>query len=220
MKVILIHGIGNNNPGWLAAIGADRILGIPQRDILEFNYEDLMETNWANQILIWAGRIAASYYAGPVAGLAANKLQDYIDDILTYFIVPGVHKSILTRLAEVLKSNPDAIVIGFSLGSVVAYETLKNYPGVGGRPVLITIGSPLGSPPLETLVKRFLRVPDKNRPVVQDWFNVYSRLDALSGNIEGLGCQNKDQFKIRATHRMQTYLRQVAKLLPTIFYTP
>lgn len=217
MKIILLHGIGNHNPGWSQELQAHAVLGVPEEDIIEFNYEDLMESNWANRLLIGAARVVASYYATPAAGFAANYVQDHLNDILTYFVVPGVRKKILARMATVLDRHPDAMVIGFSLGSVVAYEAIKNYPGVGGLPVLITIGSPLGSPALDGLVKRFLKVPDKTRPMVSGWFNLYSRLDPISGRISGLGCKQKDQFKVQATHNMRRYLEHIKDLLAEQF---
>ncbi|MGE3329313.1 MAG: hypothetical protein AB7J37_00290 [Candidatus Melainabacteria bacterium] len=196
---------------------AAQILGVPKSDIIEFNYEDLMEDNWANKILVLTARLAASYYATPVAGFAANYVQDYGDDILMYFVVPGVRKKIMNRLATVLQEYPNALVIGFSLGSIVAYETLKNQPKNAKDRVLITLGSTLGSPVLQILVKRFLKVSNRERPNVQGWFNIYSPLDVLSGRIEGLGCDQKDQFKVKSIHRMKNYLKQVKRLLPQFF---
>ncbi len=217
MKVIAINGIGNADPGWTKHVQVKETLGIQEDQLIEFVYEDLMEKNWLNKALVWSARIAALYYAKPVVGLAANYIQDYVDDILVYFLVPGVRKKILNRLANVLRQNPNAIVIGFSLGSVVAYETIKNYPGIGGKPVLITIGSTLGSPPLEKLVKQFLKVPNRNRPVVTDWFNIYSSDDILSGYIDGLGCKPGDQFPIKSFHNMQTYLKAVKAIFSPLF---
>jgi len=217
MKIILIHGIGNYNPGWSADMKAAKILGVPEESIIEFNYEDLMEDNWANKILVTAARLAASYYATPAAGFAANYVQDYADDILMYFVVPGIRKKIMNRFAATLQKNPGAVVIGFSLGSIVAYETIKNFPKAGGKPILITIGSALGSPPLKALVKQFLKVPDKARPTVKGWYNIYSTVDVLSGKITDLGCNSKDQFKAKSMHKMTTYLKHVKRLLPQFF---
>lgn len=216
MKIILLHGIGNYNPGWSAEIKAAKILGVPEESIIEFNYEDLMENNWANKILVLAARLAASYYATPAAGFAANYVQDYADDIVMYFVVPGIRKKIMNRFAALLQKNPEAVVIGFSLGSIVAYETIKNFPKAGGKPTLITIGSALGSPPLKALIMQFLKVPDKARPTVKAWYNIYSTMDVLSGKITGLGCNTKDQFKVNAMHKMSTYLKHIKHLLPQV----
>ncbi len=218
MKIILIHGIGNSNPGWSADLKADQILGVPQDAIIEFNYEDLMENNRFNRALVFAARVAASYYATPVAGFAANYVQDYVDDILMYFVVPGVRKKILNRLVGVLQQHPRAIVMGFSLGSVVAYETFKNFPNTAYEKTLITLGSPLGSPPLKALVKQFMKVPDKSRPIVENWFNFYSTTDLISGKITGLGCNFKDQFKVKSLHKMDSYLEDVKRKLPELFH--
>ncbi len=217
MKIIVLNGIGNANHGWSRRLRVASILGVPQDEIVEFVYEDLMEKNWLNKLLVWGARIAGTYYASPAAGLAANYIQDYVNDILMYFIVPRVRRKILARLATVLKLHPNAIVIGFSMGSIVAYEAIKNHPGVVGYPIFITLGSTLGSPPLKALVKKFLKVPDKKRPLVKDWFNVYGDDDPLSGYVEGLGCYRKDQFKIHNTHNLQTYLKHIKTRFPELF---
>ncbi|MDX2086054.1 MAG: hypothetical protein SFZ03_11785 [Candidatus Melainabacteria bacterium] len=209
MKIILIHGIGNYNPGWSAALQADQILGVTPDRILEFNYEDLMENNWVNKLLVMGARVAASYYAGPAAGIAANVVQDYIDDILTFFAVPGIRKKIMSRLLVFLEKFPDAIIIAYSLGSIVAYETVKNYPESAKGHILITVGSPLGSPALNVMVKRFIKVPDHLRPNVTGWFNFYSKEDFISGYINGLGCRQPDQFRINSTHSLTTYLQHI-----------
>lgn len=217
MKIILIHGIGNHNPGWSVDMKADQILGVPKSALIEFNYEDLMEDNWINKTLVVAARVVASYYATPVAGFAANYVQDYIDDILMYFVVPGIRKKIMNRLESTLETHPKALVIGFSLGSIVAYETIKNFPEAGKKPTLITMGCPLGSPALKVLVKRFLKIPDKSRPAVENWYNVYSPVDVLGGKITHMGCDVKDQFKVKSLHSMTMYLKHVRRLLPQLF---
>lgn len=217
MDIIVLNGIGNANAGWSRRLHVAETLGISEDRLIEFVYEDLMEKNWLNKAMVWTARMAGTYYASPAAGMAANYVQDYVNDILMYFIVPGIRKKILKRLANLLQKHPNAVVIGFSLGSIVAYETIKNYPGIGGRPILMTVGSTLGSPPLETLVKRFLKIPNKNRPLVQDWFNIHSSHDPLSGLIEGLGCHDKDQFKIQAGHKLQPYLKHARIRFPHLF---
>ncbi len=214
MKIILIHGIGENDPGWSDALNADQILGVAPDRIVEFHYDDLMAHTWLSRLLV---RAAKMFIPVPAAVKAISSLQDYVNDILMYFVVPGVRAKILKRLSGVLREYPDAIVMGYSLGSIVAYETLKIHPQDARNHILVTLGSPLGSPLLQTLVKRFLKVPDFTRPNVPAWFNLYSPLDVLSGRIDGLGCHPQDQFRVKVFHNMQTYLYHTKRLLPHIF---
>lgn len=106
--------------------------------------------------------------------------------------------------------------MGYSLGSIAAYETLKIHPQDARNHILVTLGSPLGSPLLQSLMKRFLNVPDFNRPNIPAWFNLYSPLDILSGRIDGLGCHPQDQFRITVLHDMRAYLQHTKRLFSHI----
>jgi surfactin synthase thioesterase subunit len=68
------------------------------------------------------------------------------------------------------------IVIGHSLGSVVAYEAMHRL--THALPLLLTIGSPLG---LETIIYQHLRPQPPEFPsVVQRWVNVTDRNDLVA----------------------------------------
>ncbi|MGG2319942.1 hypothetical protein, partial [Salmonella enterica] len=56
------------------------------------------------------------------------------------------------------------------------------------------------------IVKKFLRVPEKSRPNVINWFNIWSQFDPISGPIEDLGCEKKDQIKIKNSHNLLKYV--------------
>ncbi|QNP68225.1 hypothetical protein IAG44_01240 [Streptomyces roseirectus] len=69
-----------------------------------------------------------------------------LKDLRRYLYVPGIRKRVQARIVAAL--GPDTrIVIGHSLGSVVAYEALHNVDGATTE-LLLTVGSPLGIPHL------------------------------------------------------------------------
>jgi pimeloyl-ACP methyl ester carboxylesterase len=69
-----------------------------------------------------------------------------------------------------------AAVIGHSLGSVIAYETVRELPPDQPLPLLITLGSPLGL----SAVNRRLRQPPGYPVAVQRWVNLADRDDVVA----------------------------------------
>lgn len=197
-KIVAVHGIGNAQPGWSESLSLD--LDIPQENWIEFCYDDLMDQSALNQVIVAATRIYLTHTYGPEVAALASGAEDYLDDIITYFLMGNARLAIQLRLNGILMENPDAIIVSHSLGTVVAYETLKNFPLKAHT--FFCLGSPLS----KGLVKRFLKVPDKSRPNVRNWFNVWSFLDPISGKIEDLGCQEQDQFKVQNTHNLLRYV--------------
>ena len=75
------------------------------------------------------------------AGLAERALLFDLRQVRRYFGEPEIRRAAQRSLADAL--SPDVrVVVGHSLGSVVAYETLCAYPG--SVRMLVTLGSPLG----------------------------------------------------------------------------
>ncbi len=197
-KIVAIHGIGNAEPGWSDLLRMD--LDIPQEDWIEFCYDDLMDRSFFHRMVVAAAKVWLARTYGPEAAILATGAEGYINDLVSYFVMNGSRLEIQVRLKAILKEHPDSIILGHSLGSIVAYETLKNFDLKAHT--LFTLGSPLS----KFLVKKFLRVPEKTRPNVIHWFNVWSPFDPISGKIEGLGCNAKDQFKIKNTHNLLKYV--------------
>jgi pimeloyl-ACP methyl ester carboxylesterase len=197
-KIVAIHGIGNNKPGWSDSLRA--FLDIPESDWIEFNYEDLMDKTWFHRVVVTATKVYLSHTYGPEAAALGAGTEDYFNDLVSYFVMNGTRLEIAVRLKEILRAHPDAIILAHSLGSVVAYETLKNFDL--SAHTLITMGSPLS----KHLVKRFLRVQNRERPKLVNWYNVWSLFDPVSGKVEGLGCHRTDQFHIRNTHFLLGYV--------------
>jgi hypothetical protein len=114
------------------------------------------------------------------AGLAERALIGFIKQVHRYFAEPELRAAVIKRVTEII--HPDTrVVIGHSLGSVVAYEALC---ARSDRPVraLITLGSPLG---IRNLIFEQLHpAPTGGRgawPVgVQQWTNIADRSDVVA----------------------------------------
>ncbi|MGW1994935.1 alpha/beta fold hydrolase [Embleya sp. NPDC001921] len=92
-------------------------------------------------------------------------------------------EAVLRRLG-----SDTTILVGHSLGSVVAYETLCAHPGRGVH-TLITLGSPLGLPGL--ILDRLRPPPRRNGrgqwpAAVLNWHNINDRYDVVAA-IKKLG---------------------------------
>lgn len=197
-KIVAIHGIGNTKPGWSEFLRLE--LEIPQENWIEFHYDDLLDRSSFNRLVVSAIRVLLTRIAGRDAADLASAPKDYINDIVSYFMLKRTRKAIQERLAKELQANPDAIILAHSLGTVVTYETFKNFDLTAHT--LFTFGSPLS----KKLLKRFLRVPDFKRPRVKDWFNVWGMFDPIGGKVTGLGCKVKDQYRIHNAHDLLVYV--------------
>lgn len=208
-KIVAIHGIGNAQPGWSEFLRLE--LGIPKENWLEFYYDDLLDKSIFSKLLISFVRKFLKHLAGPEAAILDSISREYVNDILSYFLQKGMRAAIQSRLSKVLESNPDAIILSHSLGTVVVYETLKNFRLKAHT--LFTFGSPLS----KDLVKRFLQVPDFRRPKVVDWINVWGRFDPIGGKVTGLGCKVKDQIRINNAHDLFVYVHSQKQMILALY---
>jgi hypothetical protein len=136
----------------------------------------------------------------------------------------GAFFQVQARFAAVLA--PDTkLVIGHSLGSVVAYEGL--YRNQHRKFPFITIGSPLASPYLileplrERAAQYFKRSVDAGLPwpEVSSWTNFYAGPDVWCVPIEGLAqripgvrdvrVEHGSTFHPKETHQLTSYLEHI-----------
>jgi len=168
-----LRHIPTNNPGWLFGISA------------------LLGYIWFNLFVLYAFT-KLQRAIGPYFKLLA--------DIVRYIGLPeyrtAIHSELSTTLATVVNGDCECLVIvGHSLGSVIAIQHLMSNPAVFGtvkRIVLITLGSPI-----RRLLYRFFPElypsPDELARTVEgelhvqgtdfSWINVYRLLDPLGSRL-------------------------------------
>lgn len=108
----------------------------------------------------------------------------FIDDVYAYFYKDEQRKAIHNRLIFLLDlhtATPDKeplIVIGHSLGSIVAYEVLAEH--IYPVDKLITLGAPLGIEAVKSELRKHhgerLKVPGG----VKEWLNFADRFDVVA----------------------------------------
>lgn len=121
--------------------------------------------------------------ADPASDIA---LQHVLTDLGRYYHEAGIRDALRGRLwsaiEEAHREDKRIMVIGHSMGSIVAYDTLRAI-GKVRRDVLvdhfITIGSPLGLPPVKFRIAEeedLVRTPS----IVRKWTNQAERRDAVA----------------------------------------
>jgi alpha-beta hydrolase superfamily lysophospholipase len=97
-------------------------------------------------------------------------------DVYAYFFGgagDAMRDRLRTTLAEV---DGPVVVIAHSLGSIIAYDVLREAGPARDIPLLVTVGSPLGVTEIQDLVATPLRVPDD----VAAWRNVADGRDLVA----------------------------------------
>jgi alpha-beta hydrolase superfamily lysophospholipase len=98
---------------------------------------------------------------------ALNQVTRYLFDELT--------RALAQQRVLDLVEDDTRVIVGHSLGSVVAYECAHRLSQP--LPLLVTLGSPLG---LRTIVTDHLRPPPSFPPRVVRWMNVADREDFVA----------------------------------------
>ena len=139
---------------------------------------------------------------GQKAAVAAGVKQ--LHQVRRYIENEGLRGAILRRVIEHLPASGEIVLVGHSLGSVVAIDLLDHLPlGVTVKR-FVTIGSPAGSSFVhensDRLLKRF------PYGIVEDWSNLYGRADIVTAG-RGLG----STFPAAADHPIAVGARHAAK---------
>jgi hypothetical protein len=108
--------------------------------------------------------------------LLRQLLQQLIPDADAYFFTDQ-RQPIRERLRQALNAVAGPVVVGHSLGSVIAYDVLSEAAfAASAVPLLVTLGSPLGYTEIQDVVTRPLRLPAP----VQLWANFTDPLDLIA----------------------------------------
>ena len=159
-----------------------------------------------------------SVYGEPIMGR-----QDYIRKVACDGIIyrkkfarpiQADFNEVLTRI-ETLNPAKPIVVIGFSLGSVVAYETFQKYPA-HKRVSLVAVGSPLDGPSFETAylntqTKRLtkgVKVNNLAESKLKAFYNVCGTMDPICG---------AGQLRKAISHRQHVYYASPTSHLLTPF---
>lgn len=195
MKYIVIHGIGDSKAGWAKDLYIE--LGCRADDIIEFNWEDNVERSYFDRFTRWL------LYKTP----ATRALLDYGADVPRYFFDKRLRRSIINELGLAMyMMNEPFYLVGFSLGSVIALETIAD---VEERDTLcaglITLGSPISQWVLRKLVKH-------PKAMKRPWVNLWSHKDRISAEIV-VGYTKPFNFAVDVGHNLEAYVAKLREVL-------
>ena len=103
-----------------------------------------------------------------------KSLETFTRDVFLYTTRAGVRDEIDSIVAQKLTDEP-TVVVSHSLGTVVAYNVLRNERRSLKVPLLVTLGSPLG---VRAVRDQFR--PLKYPPVVAGWYNAFDTRDVVA----------------------------------------
>ncbi|KGN36353.1 hypothetical protein [Knoellia subterranea] len=176
---VIIQSAGEPNPAeleFLAAAVSDTVatVGLTEEDI-RAHAEDgaVVEQGVQN----WPWVLAALRALENVPGLGNASLALATLDVYRYLRNPGIQTIIEGGVRKAFDSAGEFVVVGHSLGSVVAYDVLRRRAAAEGwsAPHFVTVGSPLA---VGTIVEALAPIgtPDG----VRTWFNAYDPQDVVS----------------------------------------
>lgn len=139
-----------------------RILRITQR-VRAFGFDWIPDPMWD---------------ALPPFVIGATDLLD-LDQVRRYVRQEGVRGAVMSHILDHLPSYGDVILIGHSLGSVIAIDLLDHLPERLHVRRFITIGSPANIKALHDGSERLLKKFPYSR--VDDWSNFLNRADIVTG---------------------------------------
>lgn len=109
-------------------------------------------------------------------GLNSQLLATFTRDVYVYLAYAGVRARINSIVADALRTDELCVVLAHSLGTVVAYDVLRERAATPQYPGLVTVGSPLGI----RAIRQQLATPLVSPPCVAHWFNAYDDHDVVS----------------------------------------
>jgi len=147
--------------------------GITEEQIQEMSGEQILERGPLNWEWMQTALKALDYYV-PYASSAAVSIRTR--DVYIYLNNPAVRKIINDGVEAAFNKDVETVVVGHSLGSVVAYDVLRNAGDANGWkiPLYLTVGSPLAV----TAIKEALR-PIEAPSCVGKWFNAMDERDVV-----------------------------------------
>ncbi|QQQ78117.1 hypothetical protein IOD16_06475 [Saccharothrix sp. 6-C] len=112
------------------------------------------------------------------AGLGHYAILKFVKQVGRYFADVELRAGVQAEVLSALKTGP-SVVVAHSLGSVVAYEILRDEPGLRVD-TLITVGSPLGLRVVRERLGIAADAAENWPPGVRRWVNVAATEDAVA----------------------------------------
>jgi hypothetical protein len=180
---ILENAVHSSNPR--DAGEAQRAIGALQRDLADEQGPRRAARQTAARTVAALDRIPWFTRGGLGALALANRT---LAQVTRYLANPEIRSHAIHQVSKHLTPHTQ-VVIGHSLGSVVAYETLRNRPADPPLPLLVTLGSPLGLSAINRRLSNPLGYPDG----LVRWVNIAADDDVVAARPNLLRVFDRDR---------------------------
>ncbi|HET7251818.1 MAG TPA: hypothetical protein VFI79_18395 [Gemmatimonadales bacterium] len=110
-----------------------------------------------------------------VPGGSGSSVALFTNDVYQYLSAPGIRDAIDTGVRGAFRPGVPTVVVGHSLGTIVAYNVLRRDGDSWDVPQLVTVGSPLAV----SIIKKQL-TPIRYPRCVKAWFNAMDPRDIVA----------------------------------------
>ena len=151
--------------------------GITSEQLVEISGPQILDRgvlNWAwVQALLSALDRHVPYASGATIALFTHDVYQYLKN-------SSVREAIDEGVAAAFDQSVEAVVVGHSLGTVVAYNLLRMQGHLTNWkvPLFVTLGSPLGVREIQRTLRAF--APVRCPQCVSDWFNALDARDVVA----------------------------------------
>lgn len=152
-----------------AGITDDQLAAIASQEVLE---RGPLNWGWVQVILQGIDRY--------VPGASSTTLALFTYDVSQYLNNSAIREIIDEGVSTAFHPNVETVVVGHSLGSVVAYNLLRQQGHLRGWqvPLLVTVGSPLAVGEIRRSLRSF--APTRCPACVSRWFNALDERDVVA----------------------------------------
>jgi len=206
-------------------LASEAAQGISDPEYLDEPEQEML-LRWASELgapgeiaqgrLTQPARAAAEWIAcrfGLDSRLVKILASSFCREVYCYLSDPSRRGRVRNAVAETIAATRPRVVIGHSLGSVVAYETLWARPDLPVE-LFLTVGSPLALP--DVVFPKLEPTPSKGRgqrpPWVRHWVNVSDSGDfvaiprKLSDYFDGVDADLTTPIGVFDMHKVSNYL--------------
>ncbi len=154
-------------------------------------------------------------------GVGEALLDRLLRDVDGYFSEPDLRSATNRRLIDAITKpapDPDVIVVAFSMGTFVAYDTLRANPNLAVK-ALITTGSPLGMPSMHRRLVANSPIPAPGSPTpfppqLGMWVNVWTKDDVGTAGHVDLAARYPSGEAARRVQDLETWGRAASPTNP------
>jgi Lipase (class 3) len=112
--------------------------------------------------------------ADVIPGVSARSIEHFTRDVFVYLSRSKVRRTV-NEIVEANIPSSKTVLLGHSLGSVVAYDVLQKTKRTLVIPLYVTVGSPLGVGPI-----RRTMMPIRFPKSIKSWYNAMDKRDVVA----------------------------------------